>query len=431
MKYAESSYLELKLLVNADLKKEIVAFANTDGGEIYIGVTKTGLIVGVDNSETEMERISNMIRDGIKPDLTAYTAINTVMDQGKTLIKITVSRGEKQPYHLSDKGLKPSGVYVRHGVSSAPASDEAIRQMIRDSDGTTFDKARSVNQELTFAFADSYFSGLKVKFEDSNKRSLGLINADGYFTNAALLLSDQCEHSIKCAVYEGKGKMEFKSRKEFYGSILKQMEEAYTFIGLNNNLHSSFDGLRRIDIPDYPEFALREALLNTVVHRDYNYSGSTLINIFTDRIEFVSIGGLVKGITLTDIMRGVSQSRNMVIAAIFYRLKLIESYGTGIQRLLESYETSHVKPVFETAAASFVVILPNMNIAAGNWIDESLTDDERILKLINLKGEITRKDIEALLNCSSFPANNAIKNLLSKGKITRIGAAKSTKYIKK
>lgn len=431
MKYIENSYIELKQIVNTDLKKEIIAFANTDGGEIYIGITKTGEVIGIENSEMEMERISNMIRDGIKPDLTSYTSINTIQDQNKSIIKITVSRGEKRPYHISEKGLKPSGVYVRRGVTSAPASDEAIRQMIKDSDGTSFDKVRSVNQDLSFEFAEKYFSDRKIKFEDSNKRSLGLINADGYFTNAALLLSDQCEHSIKCAIYDGKGKTNFKSRKEFFGSILKQMEEAYEYISLSNSVHSSFEGLRRIDVLDYPEYAIREALLNTVVHRDYDYSGSTLISIFTDRIEFVSIGGLVKGITLTDIMRGVSQTRNTVVANIFYRLELIESYGTGIQRIIESYELTGLKPIFETAAASFVVILPNIRFATDNLPDKTLSYDERVLKLLSEKDSITRKDIEILLNCSSFPANKTLNSLLKKDEIIRIGAARTTKYIRK
>ena len=150
MEYIESEYLELKEIINSDFKKEIVAFANTSGGEIFIGVTKAGIPVGVTNAEADMERISSMIRDGIKPDLTSYTTIERVVDNGVTLIKVTVSRGERRPYHLTDKGLKPSGVFVRHGVASVPASDDAIRQMLRESDGTTYDRARSVNQDLTF-----------------------------------------------------------------------------------------------------------------------------------------------------------------------------------------------------------------------------------------------------------------------------------------
>ena len=194
----------------------------------------------------------------------------------------------------------------------------------------TLAKARSPNQELTFEYASKYFTDRKVRFDDISMRSLGLTTGDLYYTNAALLFSDQCEHSIKCAVYQGTGKTEFLARREFTGSILRQMDEAYQFIGLNNKQRSIFEGLHRIDKPDYPEYALREALLNCIVHRDYDYSGSILVNIFTDRIEFVSLGGLVKGLTLTDILNGVSQSRNTTIAGAFYRLELIESYGTGI-----------------------------------------------------------------------------------------------------
>ena len=271
MNYIESQLVELKEIINADFKKEIIAFANSDGGEIYVGVAKDGTIVGVNNVESEMERISNMIRDGIKPDLTSYTAIESIVENDKILIKVSVSRGLKRPYHLSDKGLKPSGVFIRHGVSSAPATDEAIRQMIKESDGTTYDSIRSVNQDLTFLYAEKYFNDSKIAFAENNKRSLKLIDEDSYYTNAALLLSDQCGHIIRCAVYDGIGKTTFKMRKEFSGSILKQIDEAYEFILLNNNLRSTFEGLKRIDYADYPEYALREALLNAVVHRDYDY----------------------------------------------------------------------------------------------------------------------------------------------------------------
>lgn len=431
MNFIESEYLELKEIVNADFKKEVVAFANTNGGEIYVGVTKSGEVVGVNNTDSEMERISNMIHDGIKPDLTAYTTVERITERTKHLIKVTVLRGGRRPYHLSDKGLKPSGVYVRHGISSSPASDDAIRQMIKESDGTTFDKARSLNQELTFESAERYFNERKIAFGESNKRSLKLITADGYYTNAALLLSDQCEHSIKCAVYDGIGKTTFQSRKEFFGSILKQMDEAYEFISLNNKLRSTFEGLRRIDVLDYPEYAVREALLNTIVHRDYDYSGSTIINIFTDKIEFVSIGGLVKGITLTDIMGGVSQSRNSIVAAIFYRLALIEGYGTGIKRILESYQGQSVQPIFAPAPASFVVTLPNINENVSIAQNSSLSDTEKIMSLFKTTETITRKDVEKVLQVSSFPATNALNKLLDEGKIVRIGLARATKYILK
>ena len=426
MTYAESFTVELKQEVNADFKKEVIAFANTDGGEIYVGVAKDGSVTGVPKAEQVMEQIGNMIRDGIKPDLSGYTAIEAVPERDKTVVKVTVLRGAKRPYHLTEKGLKPTGVFIRHGVSSVPATEEMIREMLRESDGVTFDKSRCINQDLTFEYAAKYFADNHVSFNENNKRTLHLIDADGYYTNAALLLSDQCEHSIKCAVYEGNGKTKFKTRKEFTGSVLRQMDEAYEFISLNNNLNSTIEGLKRVDNPDYPPYAIREALLNAIVHRDYDYSGSILINIFDDRMEFVSIGGLVKGMTMQDVMGGVSQSRNMVLANIFYRLELIESYGTGIRRIMESYEGRMEQPVFAPAPASFVVILPK--ITGQPLTDESLTDREKVEKLLKAREEITRKDVETLLGCSKFPAINILNELVAQKVAVKSGSGPAVKY---
>lgn len=428
MDYRESYTTELKEVINSDFKKEVIAFANADGGEIYVGVTNQGKIIGVKDVELDMERISSMIRDGIKPDLTSFTSISEIQHQEGTIIKVTISRGSKRPYHLGDKGLKPSGVYIRHGITSAPASDEMIRQMIRDSDGTTFDKARSINQELSFSYAEKYFQDSNVPFGENNKKTLKLIDEDGYYTNAALLISDQCEHTIKCAVYSGTGKTNFQTRKEFSGSILRQVDEVYEYINLFNNKNSTIDNLKRVDHLDYPEYAIREALLNTIVHRDYDYSGSILINIFEDRIEFVSIGGLVKGLTLIDIMGGVSQTRNTIIANIFYQLELIESYGTGIQRIIESYQGKNMHPIFTPGPASFIVIIPNMNYIDDNIYEEVLSDEELVLNLLKIKSEITRRDVEELLGCSAFPATKILNKLIKNKVISRIGTARATRY---
>lgn len=435
MKFIESDRIELKEMINSAFKKEVIAFANTEGGSIYIGVRDDGDVIGIANPNEEMERISSIIHDSIRPDLVPFTTVETEEFDGRQVIHVTVSKGGRPPYHLYDKGLKPSGVYVRHGVASVPASEDQIREMIRQSDGVTFDKARSINQELTFNFAEEFFKKRSVAFENENKRTLGLVDSDGYYTNAALLISDQCEHSIKCAVFEGNGKTHFKARKEFCGSILKQLEDAYEYIDLHNNTNDKFIGLERVESFDYPKYALREALLNSIVHRDYNYSGSIIVNIFSNRMEFVSIGGLVKGLTLSDIMNGVSQSRNMIIANVFYRLKLIESYGTGIQRIVESYSGS-VSPEFLIEPASFVTVLPNVNVKL--QINESvgeysgLTPKEAdIVKMIEVKHEISRKDVEDLFNCSSFPARKLLNSLLEKNIIAAVGKARATKYIMK
>lgn len=424
MIFKESYTIELKRELNSDFKKEIIAFSNCDGGEIYVGVDDNGTVVGIENPERIMESIGNMIRDGIKPDLAAYTSIEEIKVNEKPIIRVTVLRGTKRPYHLIDKGLKPAGVFVRHGISSVPATDEAIREMLRESGGVSFDKSRCINQELTFDYAQKFFTESGVAFGEQQKRTLGLIDMDGYYTNAALLLSDQCEHSIKCAVYDGTGKTHFKMRKEYCGSILKQMDETYEYINLNNNLNSTFDGLKRIEHPDYPDFALREALINAIVHRDYDYSGSIIVNIFDNRIEFVSLGGLVKGLTVEDIKNGISQSRNTVIANIFYRLKLIESYGTGIQRIIEAYDGQPVQPIFNPASASFAVTLPKMI----HETKQIVSDRDKALALFGAKERVTRKDIETYLGCSRSFAVKLLNSLIDEGIIERSGEARAAFY---
>lgn len=426
MKYEESAMVEIKSEVNADFKKEVIALANTDGGTIYIGINNSGQAVGVSNPDDVMAQIGNMIRDGIKPDLTAYTSIDAMDEDGVKIIRVTVLRGVKRPYHLTDKGLKPSGVFVRHGVSSVPATDEAIRQMLRESDGLAFDKSRCLNQELTFSYTEKYFADAGLSLTPENRRTLKLIDADGYYTNAALLLSDQCEHSIKCAVYEGTGKIRFKARKEFFGSILKQMDEAYEYVNLSNNQNSTFDGLKRIDHPDYPLEAIREALLNAVIHRDYDYSGSIIINVYEDRMEFVSIGGLVKGITVIDIMNGVSQPRNPIIADVFYRLELIESYGTGIKKIFESYSETSRKPEIQPAPASFVITLPKLTAHTVVLSEEE--QKQEILRLITDRGDLSRKDIESGLSITKQLALKLLNELLEEKKIKKVGMAKAVRY---
>lgn len=150
MQLYESETVELKEIYTSDLRKEIVAFANTNGGIIYIGVQGNGDIIGVDNADFIMQQISNSIRDSIKPDVSMFTNIELLQEDKKYFVKLTINQGTKKPYYLSEKGLKPTGVYVRSGTTSAPASEDAIRMMIKITDGDSFETNRSLVQDLTF-----------------------------------------------------------------------------------------------------------------------------------------------------------------------------------------------------------------------------------------------------------------------------------------
>ena len=243
-----------------------------------------------------------------------------------------------------------------------------------ESNGTNFETMRSLQQELTFREATAVFEKQSLKFGAEQQRTLGLITEDGYYTNLGLLFSDQCEHTIKCARYLGNDKLNFQDRKEFNGSILTQVEAAFEYLNLYNAKSAHFEGLQRIEQESFPSYALREALINATTHRDYSFSGSMLIHLFQNRLEIVSVGGLVKGLTLEDIELGISQSRNPKLANVFYRLKWIESYGTGLQRMKESYKQSTLQPFWTVGPNAFVVTLPKQTIEIPTSEDNLLNE---------------------------------------------------------
>ena len=435
MTFLESMNVELKEILTSELKKEVVAFANTCDGIIYIGVNDKGEVIGVENSDDVIERAGASIRNAIKPDVSMYVTLNVEQVENKNIVAIRVQRGVSRPYYIAEKGLKPSGVYIRQGNSSVPASEDYIRQMIKETDGDSFEKLRSLNQELTFNYADMIFKNADISFGDIQKKTLGIIGEDNLYTNLGLLLSDQCVHTLKIAIFEGKEKGIFKDRKEFRGSLLKQITEAFEYIDLLNKTQATFEGLIRKDERDYPVEAIREALLNAVVHREYSFGASTLVNIYEDRIEFLSLGGIISGLSLEAVMLGVSQSRNEKLADVFYRLHLIEAYGTGIQKILLNYKNYNLKPVFKAETGAFQVILPNIHYQSE--IEENIEKQPLVLadeykKIINFldQGTKSRKEIQEHIELSQSKIITMLRELLSLGLIVKIGNGKNTKYQK-
>ena len=432
----ENKTTEFKREYTDDLKFAVVAFANTDGGKIYIGINDDGGVQGVKDTDGTMLRITNMIRDVVRPDVTMFTECAVEEIDGQPVIVVNVQRGTARPYYLSGKGVRPEGVYIRQGASSVPASETAILNMIKETSGDCYEDARSINQQLTFEKADAFFAGRKVSFGDQQKRTLNIIGADGTYTNLGMLLSDQCVHTIKLAVFEGSKKTVFRDRKELTGSLLTQLENAYSYIDQFNRTRAEFEGLDRIDKRDYPAEALREALLNAITHRDYSFSGSTLISIFDDRIEFVTIGGLVRGLSFNDIMLGVSALRNQKLANVFYRLHLIEAYGTGILKINESYADCNVKPQFEVTDNAFKITLPNINYTgerkdlptAPVKIGRKSDRKEIVLQLAEKQGSITRKEVEAELRISQASAILLLREMVESGLLIKDGTGNRCKY---
>lgn len=317
--------------------------------------------------------LKNM-HDAIKLDLTMFLHYETLEEDGKKVVAVSIQRGTERPYYIAKKGLRPEGVYVRQGYSSVPATDSAIRQMIKETDGDHFEEMRSLNQELTFEAAQKEFELRDIEFGSQQMQTLKMIDKEGIYSNLGLLLSDQCVHTIKVAVFQGKDQ-----------------------------------------------------------------------EVFKDRIEFVSVGGLVPGMELEDIMVGLSVCRNQNLTNVFYCLKLIEAYGTGMRKIIKAYKTQEAQPVIESTKNAFKIILPNINMESEEKkiLSEQITlnkqleekteklqnRESEILEYIKMNGEITREDVEELLGISASTTLRILKKMVEDGILLKQGKARNAKYI--
>jgi len=430
----ESERIEYKSQMIEDLYREVIAFANSNGGVIYIGIDDQGNLTGIDNVDETYTRITNGIRDAIAPDVTMF--VRYILQDNK-VIQIEVGEGSYKPYYLKSKGMKPNGVYVRHGASSVQASPDQIRKMIKESDGDNFEASRCMEQELTFHAAETAFKQYGVEFSVEKYRALGITKND-VFTNLALLLSDQCHHTIKVAVFKDEFCTEFRDSKEFGGSVFKQFEDVVNYLALCNKTVSTIKGLVRTDKQDYPNEVIREALLNALVHRDYSFSGSIIINVNDSKMEFISLGGLLPGLSTEDIRIGISQPRNKKLAEVFHRLRLIESYGTGIRRIFKLYENCPVQPSIEATTNAFRIVLPNMNATDTANEDTPATTGKStvaitpqmktVMDYLAKYDEMTDEDLQELLNIKNTRAYQIARQMHENELIDIIGRGASKKY---
>jgi len=427
----ETEKIEFKSNILGDIYKEVIAFANTDGGTLHIGINNIGEATPLLDVDDTYTRITNGIRDAIAPDVTIF--IKYTLADNK-VIHVEIGEGSYKPYYLKSKGIKPSGVYVRQGSSSVQASPEQIRQMIKNADGDIFEELRSLEQELTFNFCLETFSKNKIEFSQDKYNILGVRNhTRQLYTNLGWLLSDQCTHSIKVAVFADEHNTIFRDRKEFTGSVLSQLEETFNYLQLCNKNRSVINGLVRKDYWDYPTDAVREALLNSLIHRDYGFSGSIIINVNDKHMEFISIGGLLPGISTEDIRNGISQLRNENLAKVFQRLNFIETYGTGIRRIFTLYENCPAPVTINVTQNSFKITLPNMNAAKEKTvfsINNSVTPQiQLLLNYLKEHSEISDEEVQVLLNVKRTRAFNLTKQMSDAGLVAIVGRGKNRKFV--
>ncbi|WP_443625588.1 RNA-binding domain-containing protein [Catenibacterium sp.] len=358
--YHEDERTELKRELINDIKCEIVAFLNSDGGTIYVGVDDDGKVIGFDDYKIKDEmdlKIGNWMQDSFYPK--PFGLIQYAFNKDNVLV-ISVCKGTRKPYFLKDKGPKPSGVFIRVGRSKRKATNEEILHMIMESHNYSYEDDISNEQELTFKEFERTLDENGIKPTSRLMNSLGLKNKHGFYTNLGYIMSDQSNIVVKLAEYDDN--MNFKIKKSFGGSlvtILKNVEEQAERL---NDLKIIIDGntFKRIETKSYPGASIREMIMNAICHADYFIHSNIKIEFFPDKVKITSPGGIFNA-SLEDIMNGVQTYRNPKLVHIFDKLGMIENFGTGIPRTIYSYEDYDIQPEFKTTNNFFVVTLPNIN----------------------------------------------------------------------
>lgn len=464
---AETSNIEYKVALEERRPKtwlkSVSAFANSKGGIILFGVDdSTHKLKGLDDIQYVAEKITEFINARILP-LPRYE-INSFSEDGKDFLELKIGDGPSTPYYLVMDGRKEA--YIRLGNQSIVAPEHILNSLILKGKNLTFD-ALPTNykiNDLSFTLLSATIKENTNKKFNENKDffSLGLANKEQELTNAGLLLSDQNplkQSKIVCTRWKGLKKgiitEDAIDDKEYTGSIIALLENADSFIKNNSKMSWKIIGMERKELEDYPITARREAIVNALIHRDYQILGAEIhIDMFDDRLEITSPGGMFDGslIQNLEIHNIPSMRRNIVIADVFSRLHYMDRRGSGLSRILESYNDSIQKPKFISDSLSFTVIFPNKGYYRTNEIDENkniVSDNDlfliqlyksiqntnirnstinQIISIFDRTGYnnlFSREDIKKILNIKDTRATNLI-SLLSD--LNLIIKAEGTKY---
>lgn len=417
----ENERTEFRIGYADSIPKTVVAFANGLGGSIFIGIDDDGNIVGVEDPDEVCRSAVNGISDNVRPDVMALISVSRQVLDGCDVVRIDVSEGTNKPYYVRSKGLKEGGVFIRRGSATIPASESLIRKMMRDWSDTPYESLISRNQDLTFETAAEIMEANGHELGPTQMISLGMREHDRY-TNLAFILSDQFDQGTKLARFGDLTKNVFYDRRETSGSVLGQLRDSIEFIDKHNGRQTRIRGIVREDLYDYPEVAFRECLVNAVAHRDYGLKGTTLVSIYEDRLEVTSPGGLYGGFGIDDLMLGVSSRRNERLSSLLYRLGLMESYGTGIPRIMNLYEDEPFRPTIQTSANVFKITLPR------RCMDDLSPEASEAIGALEGRPGFTRSDIEAAMGVPKSKAYAIVKELERAGVLEQTGTGKATVY---
>lgn len=412
----EGQFIEFKESFDKSLAKEIVAFANASGGKIFLGINDKGKVKGVNVNNKLKSQLQDMARN-------CDPAIKINLDNIDNTIVIEVLEGNDKPYKCSN------GFYVRQGANSQKMNRDDIIDMLHDLGKVSFDEKNSNVKKYDPKLVSKFLELAEIKstINDNLMQNLGVFK-NGFLNNAGVLFftsnpkKEFVNAYVSCVRYKGIEKVKVIDRKDFDGNIVSQVEECMKFIERNTRLEYEIKGLVRKNIPEYPTEAVREALLNAVIHRDYfKKGGNVQVDIFDNRLTISNIGGLIKPLTKENLGT-IAVRRNPILADLFHRINYVEKIGTGIKRIKEEVKKhGNISVEFETngyMVVTFRFLTPQATPQATPQVTQL---EKKIIGLLKRNNKLSRKELASKLKISVDTVKEYLNKLKKKGLLVRVG----------
>lgn len=409
--------------------RTLSGFSNTAGGVLILGVRdRTREVVGIDDPLAVEEQVMNIAADGIRPQV--LPEVEIVSFRKTTLVVVTVFPGPVRPYFVASLG-REKGTFVRVGSSNRRASSEILAELVRTAKNIGFDEeplSDATRNDLDLEIARSRFADRR-KLQPEDLTSLNLLVRHGgkeVPTVGGMILFGRerlrrfPDARIRLARFSGTDRASITDRLDADSDPIAAIEEALAFLRRSTTMGMKVEGARRRDVPQFPPVALREAIINAVVHADYSQAGSPIrVAVFDDRIEIENPGLLPFGMTIEEMQLGVSKLRNRVIGRVFHELGLIEQWGSGVRRMTQACEDMGLPaPVFEEFGTCFRVTLSGVQRSRRS---ERTGMAGRILDLLADGESRSTGAVADALGVTSRTVRTHLKRLVDDGRVVEIG----------
>ena len=432
----ETNRVEYKEKLTADLEQEAVAFLNSEGGDIFLGIRKDGSVAGVPNPDDVQLKIADRLRNNIRPNVMGLFDISMEKRDGKEIIIINLASGTEKPYCVKQKGYSEAGCFIRVGSSSQPMPQEMIDRLLAKRHPLSLANMPSRRQDLEFEQLKLYYGLKKKPLNDNFAQTLDFLTADGKYNMVAYLFADNNNLSVRVGKYSGADKGDLIGREDYKDCcLITAMKKVIDRLDVENITQSRKRPMKtRLDKRLVDEEVLHEAIINAFAHNDYSRNLDTpIFQIYSDRFEITSFGGLVDGMTLEKFYTGTSMPRNREIVRVFKDLHYVEQLGNGIPKIVKKYGRAAISVdgfVIQTTLKFDTDMGGKINDSSSVKTSEETSGKttDKIIAVLKNNSSITMDALASEVGITAAGIRWQIEKLKSRGVIRRVGAKKSGRW---